>query len=663
MSPGRGRRSVAARAARWLGRRLPTSRSSLQWRVLFLVGVGLAFILVAFSVSSLLAVNESTDRALEERRALAKTAAANVDYVLTQNLRTLDGIGIAEGVDLTDNNLEPEKEVLHRTYFASIFGAGLYLTDADGRVIWTEPQSGSPLGRDLTSYPHIAEALTSGKPMVSGLTDGVVSGLPVASVVAPLRGPSGETVGLVGGDIDLTSTVLLDVIRSSAPGQTGYAQLVDGEGTILASTRPEQVLQRSDHDSRLAAFIAKGESASGTCRDCYEGETSRDRRTEVMAFSPLAWAPWGVVLRQEESEALAPAQHLKERAIWLGVPSFLLALLVAWTTVRSITRPVRMLTSVAERIASGDLSQEVPDLGKDEIGQLALTFETMRVKLGDSLESIQASSRQLENRVRERTRELEASRDELRQVAAENAVLYEELKQKESLRGELLKKVIGAQEEERRRIARELHDETSQALTALAMGMETVTLGPSLSKEQLQEKLSGLKGLAVQTLDEVHNLIYDLRPSILDDLGLVAGLEWYAENRLQPLGLGVHVEVSGQERRLPSEVETTLFRIGQEAISNVARHAEASNVLLTIHFNENAVSLEVEDDGKGFAPAAESSAAPNGWGLMGMRERSALLKGELEIASEPGRGTSVAVRVPLEERIALHEEHTRPHRR
>jgi signal transduction histidine kinase len=149
----------------------------------------------------------------------------------------------------------------------------------------------------------------------------------------------------------------------------------------------------------------------------------------------------------------------------------------------------------------------------------------------------------------------------------------------------------------------------------------------------------------------------------LDDLGLVAGLEWYAENRLQPLGLGVRVEVSGRERRLPSEVETTLFRIGQEAISNVARHAEASNVLLTIHFNESAVSLEVEDDGKGFLPAADSSTAPAGWGLLGMRERTALLKGDLEIASEPGRGTCVAVRVPLDERVALHEQHTRAHRR
>jgi signal transduction histidine kinase len=651
MGPGRARRSVAARTIRALRRRLAASRSSLQWRVLFLVGIGLAFILGAFSVSSLLAVNESTDRALEERRALAETAADTVDYVLTQNLRALDGVGVAEGVDLTDSNLEPEKEVLHRTYFASIFEAGIYLTDEHGRVIWAEPQRGSPLGRDLSSYPHIAAALSLGKPTVSGLTDGVISGLPVASMVAPLHSASGGIVGLVGGDIDLTGAVLLDVIRSSAPGRTGYAQLVDSEGAILASTHPDQVLQRTDPDSHLTGFIDRGESASGI------------RNAEVMAFAPLAWAPWGVVLRQEESEALAPAQHLKDRAIWLGVPSFLLALLVAWTTVRSITRPVTTLTSVAERIASGDLSQEVPDLGKDEIGQLARTFETMRVKLGDSMESIQAASRELEDRVRARTRELEASRDELRQVAAENAVLYEELKQKERLRGELLKKVIGAQEEERRRIARELHDETSQALTALAMGMETVTLTPSLSREQLQQKLAGLKGLAVKTLDEVHNLIYDLRPSILDDLGLVAGLEWYAENRLQPLGLGVRVEVSGRERRLPSEVETTLFRIGQEAISNVARHAEASNVLLTIHFNESAVSLEVEDDGKGFLPAADSSTAPAGWGLLGMRERTALLKGELEIASEPGRGTCVAVRVPLDERKALHEEHTRAHRR
>jgi signal transduction histidine kinase len=125
--------------------------------------------------------------------------------------------------------------------------------------------------------------------------------------------------------------------------------------------------------------------------------------------------------------------------------------------------------------------------------------------------------------------------------------------------------------------------------------------------------------------------------------------------------LGVRVEVSGaSDVSLQKWSDPLPHRSGGDL--DVARHAEASRSS-TIHFNESAVSLEVEDDGKGFLPAADSSTAPAGWGLLGMRERTALLKGDLEIASEPGRGTCVAVRVPLDERKALHEEHTRAHRR
>jgi signal transduction histidine kinase len=252
--------------------------------------------------------------------------------------------------------------------------------------------------------------------------------------------------------------------------------------------------------------------------------------------------------------------------------------------------------------------------------------------------------------VAERTQELEASRDHLRQVAEENAALYEELKRKEEIRTELLKKVIGAQEEERRRIARELHDETSQALTALVVGMDTATLGRELDNAKLEEKLAGLKQLAVRTLEGVHGLIFDLRPSILDDLGLVASLQWYAENRLAPTGVRFHLEVSGEDRRLPGEVETALFRIGQEALSNVAKHAEASNVVLSVEFEEDAVAVEVEDDGQGFDPSTveQPPAGPVGWGILGMRERTSLLGGVLEISSQPGAGTRVRATIPLE---------------
>ncbi len=366
------------------------------------------------------------------------------------------------------------------------------------------------------------------------------------------------------------------------------------------------------------------------------------------AFAPIASAPWGVLIRQSEGEALAPARQLEDRAVWFGVPAFFLALLFAWATVRSVVGPVNALTVAAQKVASGDLSQPVPNMGNDEIGRLARTFEGMRVRLKDALETIQTWARELELRVHERTRELEDSRDHLRAVADENATLYTELKRKEAARSDLLKRVISAQEEERRRIARELHDETSQNLTIMVMGMETAALAPNADSSRLQEKLSGLKDLAVKTLEGIHRLVYDLRPSMLDDLGLLAVLRSYAESRLQPLGVRVSLLATGEERRLPAEVETALFRMGQEAISNIARHAHAANVFLSVHLQDDRVTLEVEDDGEGFDVAAhESKAGRQGWGLIGMRERASLFGGDVKIDSEPGSGTRVRVSIPL----------------
>jgi len=274
----------------------------------------------------------------------------------------------------------------------------------------------------------------------------------------------------------------------------------------------------------------------------------------------------------------------------------------------------------------------------------------MRLRLKQSLEGIQSLNRRLEDRVRERTRELEASRDSLRTAAEEKAAVYEALRRKEAARSELLRKVITAQEEERRRIARELHDETGQALTALAVGMDTAALAPGADIDGVREKLAQLRTLAMDALEDVHRLIYDLRPSVLDDLGLVAGLRWYAETRLQSAGIRTRVMVTGDERRLPAEVETALFRIGQEAISNAAWHAQASNVLVSLDFRDGAFGLEVADDGVGFDAAglADSADQRRGLGIMGMQERAALLGGTFQIVSEPSVGTRVKVTVPLE---------------
>lgn len=239
-------------------------------------------------------------------------------------------------------------------------------------------------------------------------------------------------------------------------------------------------------------------------------------------------------------------------------------------------------------------------------------------------------------------------------VAVENARLYAEVQHKEQLRGELLKKAITVQEEERKRIARELHDDTSQALTALLYAAEE---GMEMSDlAEVKEMLGGMRELAVCTLDGVHKLIFDLRPTMLDHLGLVPALRWFAQSRLEPTGMRVVIQEKSVPRRLPTEVETALFRVVQETVNNIARHAAARNAQISFDFGDEAVTVEVEDDGIGF-DMIELTLSPDsgrGLGLMGMQERIDVLDGEIEIISAPGYGTHVYIRVPIVERTEVY---------
>ena len=235
-------------------------------------------------------------------------------------------------------------------------------------------------------------------------------------------------------------------------------------------------------------------------------------------------------------------------------------------------------------------------------------------------------------------------------VAVENARLYAEVQHKEQLRGELLREIITAQEEERKRIARELHDDTSQALAALLYAAEEGMEMSSL--EEVKEMLEGMRVLAVRTLDGVHKLIFDLRPTMLDHLGLVPALRWFAKSRLEPTGVRVKIEERSDPRRMPTEVETALFRVVQEAITNIARHSAARNAHITFDSDDEAVTVDVADDGIGFdmIELALSPDSGRGLGLMGMRERVEVLDGEIEIISSFGYGTQVQIRVPIPER-------------
>jgi len=215
--------------------------------------------------------------------------------------------------------------------------------------------------------------------------------------------------------------------------------------------------------------------------------------------------------------------------------------------------------------------------------------------------------------------------------------------------GELLHRVIAAQEEERRRVARELHDDTCQALTGLIVGLDTTRLALAVDPEEALGRLDAARSVATEMLEGIRRLIADLRPSLLDDLGLVPAIVWYGEKRLKPQGIVFDLEQHGMERRLPPAIETALFRIAQEGMSNVAKHSGASRVAVTVRRVDGYVSLTMEDNGRGFRRRAQGTERLDGrgLGLRGMQERATILGGTFALESAPGRGTRLSVRIPL----------------
>jgi two-component system sensor histidine kinase UhpB len=223
--------------------------------------------------------------------------------------------------------------------------------------------------------------------------------------------------------------------------------------------------------------------------------------------------------------------------------------------------------------------------------------------------------------------------------------IQRELEQREALRRELLRHIVIAQEDERARIARELHDETAQFLTALSLDLATLS-HISQGERATWPIIQRLQGLTRQMSQGIYRLVHDLRPAQLDDLGLVPALQYLSDEHSHT-GLKVSLSVDGPAQRLDPLVETVFFRVAQEALTNIDRHAHTDHAQLSLWFQKERVILEVKDDGVGFHNP--NNAGKAGWGLAGMRERAESVGGELHLQSEPGKGTRVEVSIPIQE--------------
>jgi signal transduction histidine kinase len=266
-----------------------------------------------------------------------------------------------------------------------------------------------------------------------------------------------------------------------------------------------------------------------------------------------------------------------------------------------LTRPITSLVAATQAVSKGDFSRRVPRWANDEIGELATAFNEMTESL--------------------------AQADQERQ-------------ERDALRARYVSGVIVAQEEERKRIARELHDGTGQSLTSLLVGLQN--LKNSWEPTAMIVQIDELRGVVSQTIDEVRNLARQLRPSALDDQGLSSALDNYIADYQKRYTITVDYVANGLTTRLPLEMETSIYRIVQEGLTNIARHAHASRASVLIDRRQDTIRIIVEDDGQGFDPADQRE----NLGLQGIRERAALFSGTLTIESQPGQGTSLFIAIP-----------------
>lgn len=229
-------------------------------------------------------------------------------------------------------------------------------------------------------------------------------------------------------------------------------------------------------------------------------------------------------------------------------------------------------------------------------------------------------------------------------VTIQRARLFERVREQEHVRRQLLQRLLVAQEEERRRIARDLHDHAGQLMTALIIQLAQLASRAESEGNPLGLQLRRLHELAQQGLDELRKLVHELRPSVLDDLGLGVAIRWYVEAYVRPAGLEVQVRASGLEGRLPADVETVAFRIVQEALTNVLRHARARRVEVSVERRGEVLLVMVRDDGVGFDSEAVGHRT---LGLEGMRERAELVGGTVQVLSVPEVGTTVLARLPV----------------
>lgn len=530
---------------------------------------------------------------IERHRQIASLAAASVSEIIEGYVRLLEVLASKHG--LQSQSPEERFEALREASMVSeIFTAGVIVVDENGTVITVSPGNTLPFlsnVSDLQAFQLVRDRLV---PSFSNVVTSEDEHQKIVLIAVPLFDDELQFKGAVIGGLDLRTTSI-KLIRDLTIGKDGIAFLVDSAGMVLAHPDPDQI----GVEDRVRPSIAKvlaGENG-GVLNYGLNGKRF------VESFAPIESSGWGLVIQESWDSVTEPVELIGMAIITTGLASIILAVVLSWKGFERIAAPILALQKLTEELAKGEKINMIPESGIAEIDALEYAFSRMA-----------------------------------QQISAYRAGLHRYV-------GAITK----SQEDERRRIARELHDDTLQGLLAISRRLELYQ--SSVSNPGRAETLAEIQDIINKTVEGIRRINRDLRPLMLEDLGLIPALQALVQSARQGEGAIPHArfKVHGKEFPLSPEQELTLYRITQEALTNIRKHAHATGVSVDLFFASSSVKLEVSDNGKGFiVPTALTDFAQRDhFGLLGMQERVWAVGGALDIQSSPGQGTRLMVTIPI----------------
>ena len=555
------------------------------------------------------------DTLYQKTLALAQAVAdeENQQLEYTQTLLT----AVADAFRLADDRSGRLVNLLDHMAQRSNAIAECGVLGTDGRLLIGSAALSSR--RNFRQKAWLFTSLQTGELTIEPYNGEHIDGQPVIYVALPILDAQGSIVAVAFATLNLNWMNRAIFARIAELPEGSRLSMLDEQQGMLrydVNTRQWSVPQDISPDLQQAIAIHK----AGTLSTVDEAGNAR-----INAFAPLASSfrerQITVVLEIPEDQALTTSKAAFNRNVALLLTTALITVIfIWWAGERFILRRIRVMVSATRQLAAGDLAVRIGPIGThDELSHLANVFDEMAASL--------------QTRIEQETRakaSLEHSREQLRSLAA-----YQN----------------DALEQERIRIAREIHDQLGQSLTILQMDLSWLKKHLGANQAVTDEKIVVMSRVISDALDDLHTVTAELRPVILDDFGLAAAIEWQVEEFHHRSGIACRLEHDGFEPDLPKDQATALFRIFQETLTNILRHAGADEVVVRLETQADDLMLQIRDNGRGITAAEIDN--PKAFGLLGIRERLYPWNGRVSFAGQPGQGTCVTVQLPIAEKGTL----------